>query len=132
MNALIPPPPSVARLARLSCVECASTKFLTVKDGQVICLGHARIRQGEGLPPHGAPLAPEVVRLFDLCRCGVDRGEHLVNHPHATEDGACAGFVEAKRPDRDTLPPPAGECTCELGVLRPCAAHPGDDCDGAL
>lgn len=118
MNALIPPPADAARLVRLSCADCASTKFLTIRpDGTILCFGHARIREGEGMPPDGAPLAPEVLRLFDLCRCGVDRGVHLVDHPHGTEDGACAGFVEAKRPDRDTVPPPAAAV---------------DECDGAL
>lgn len=139
MNALIPPGAAAPRLVRLSCAECASTKFLTIRpDGAILCLGHARIREGEGMPPDGMPLAPEVLRLFDLCRCGADRGEHLVNHPHGTEDGACEGFVEAKRPDRDTLPPPADpfegiDCVCGHpkslhGILGPgpCLVGIGD------
>lgn len=46
------------------------------------------------------PLAAEVAALAELCACGRDRGEHMTEAPHPSEDGACAGFA---RPRRDTL-----------------------------
>lgn len=48
-------------------------------------------------------LTPKARALAELCVCGVDRGEHLVEPPHATEDGGCKGFV-ADRPLSESQP----------------------------
>jgi hypothetical protein len=53
------------------------------------------------------PLAPEVEALSILCQCGLDLGDHLVELPHASEDGQCQGFAPARLRDLMTEPAPA-------------------------
>jgi hypothetical protein len=50
-------------------------------------------------------LEDKVKALDDRCRCGWDRGSHMVAPPHlCEEDDRCPGFTIAVA---DTLPPPA-------------------------
>jgi hypothetical protein len=46
--------------------------------------------------------------LAEVCMCGRDQGEHLVEFPHGTEDGSCHGFAPAysSPATRDTMPAP--------------------------
>jgi hypothetical protein len=48
-------------------------------------------------------LAAEVLALQALCLCGRDRGDHLAEPPHASEDGTCEAFAPV-RERLDTLP----------------------------
>lgn len=48
-------------------------------------------------------LEDNVLALRAVCTCGRDRGEHLVEAPHASEDGTCLSFVARE----------VAECLCD-------------------
>lgn len=79
-------------------VDVAVDRFGVGLIGELVFRGFVDVDAGNAvvLTKKAAPEVAHFDRLreiAEMCTCGRDRGEHLVDAPHATEDGACAGFT---------------------------------------